>query len=451
MENTFGISKPVLRAMRESGYETLRPVQEKCIPLLLSGRQIMVQAETGAGKTAAYLIPSICAVDSESGDTQILVLAPTRELALQIQKTAEKLGTYARVHSIALIGGIDVRRQQNALHNRPHLLIGTPGRIADLLRQKVLDLSHLKMVIMDEADQLIATGQRTETEEILAACHCPRSLFSATLKDSVRSFIEGSYTEVILDRAAVSQRISLYFLACTDRTEALLSFFSHVKVTSALVFVNHRTMAAQLAAQLRSHHILAQAFSSDYEEKKRIRIINDFSSGKIRVLTATDAAARGLDLPEVSHIIHYDLPEDTETFVHRSGRSGHQGSAGCAVVLLDERGSLSETGRALKHSCEPFPLSEKEEGSNLSVPLAKETSGEPSVIRILIRAGRRDRIRPKDLIGALCTVLPFSRIGTVEIQDRFSTAVLLTDDDSIMDQLVHLSIKGKQRRIERIK
>lgn len=433
--------------MQESGYTSLRPVQEKCIPLLLSERQVMVQAETGSGKTAAYLIPALSRTNAESPFTQILILAPTRELAVQIHRTAEQFAAYTRIHCIALIGGIDIRRQMNALRNSPHVLIGTPGRILDLIRSSAVDLSHLRLTVLDEADQVISTGQRQETMEILANCSCGMALFSATLTEEVRSFMTGDFTEVVLHRAEVSSRIAQYFIPCEDRRRALLHLLAHTDISSAIIFVSHRSSAAELSHLLQKEGILSRPFSSDYAEKQRLAVLEKFRRGEIRILVATDAAARGLDLPQVSHIIHYDLPSDTQTFIHRTGRTGHQGGNGIAVTLLDDRGKCSRIGRILTSSCETF-VPDPSFHADLSVPLSHQEEKKPDVIRILIRAGRKDKLRPKDLIGALCTVLPFEKIGTIEIQDRFSTAVLLTSDTAILERLAHLSIKGKPRKIE---
>lgn len=434
--------------MQESGYDSLRPVQEKCIPLLLAEKQIMVQAETGSGKTAAYLIPALSRTDAGSPFPQILILAPTRELAVQIQKTAEQFSAYTRIHCIALIGGLDIRRQINALRHSPHVLVGTPGRILDLIHQNALDLSHLRLTVLDEADQVIATGQRKETEEILMHCSCGMALFSATLTNEVRAFMTGDFTEVVLHRAEVSSRITQYYMPCEDRRRALLYLLAHTGITSAIIFVSHRSSAAELSHLLQKKNILCRPFSSDYAEKQRLAVLEKFRRGEIRILVATDAAARGLDLPQVSHIIHYDLPSDTQTFIHRAGRTGHQGGTGIAVTLLDDRGKCSSIGRILMTSCEQF-VPDPAFRSDLSVPLFRKQERKPDVIRILIRAGRKDKIRPKDVIGALCTVLPYEKIGTIEIQDRFSTAVLLTGDDGIIKRLSGLSIKGKPRKIEK--
>ena len=440
MTNT--IPENIMRAAKEAGYHTLRPVQKQCIPLLLHGKSIAVQAHTGSGKTAAFLIPSLSMVDEDTQYPEVLILSPTRELALQTGNLAKRFSLYTRIHIAVCIGGLDIDKQINALRNKPALIVGTPGRIVDLLQQGRLDLSHLKLVVMDETDQLISTGQRKETEEILAKTHCPRALFSATLKEEVLSFLPENYELFVLDEQKVSDNIKTWYIETEDKLTTLLQLLTHTDIETCIIFVHYRSTATKLSAFLKKKHILSEAFSSDKEERERIRILKDFEKGLIRVLCATDAAARGLDLTHVSHIIHYDPSIDRETYIHRSGRSGHQGQAGTVISLI---ASDDETSQYIKAHAQPLSISFDKQ-YDLSKPLT-QTSEKKHYTKLLIKAGRSDKLRPKDIIGALCTIIPFTDIGTLEIQDHYSTVII---QKKITLREPVLSIKGKKRKIEEI-
>lgn len=439
---TKAIPENIMHAIHDAGYHTLRPVQTQCIPLLLEGKSIAVQAHTGSGKTAAFLIPSLSMANEDAQYPEVLILSPTRELALQTGNLAKQFSLYTRIHTAVCIGGIDIEKQINALKMKPALVVGTPGRIVDLLHQNRLDLSKLKLLVMDEADQLISTGQKKETEEILSNIQCPRALFSATLKEDVLSFLPKNYEHIVLDEQKVSDNIKTWYIETEDKQKTVLEVLSHTDIKTCIIFVHYRSTATKLSAFLQKKHILSEAFSSDKEERERIRILKDFEKGMIRVLCATDAAARGLDLTHVSHIIHYDPSIDEETYIHRSGRSGHQGQAGTVISLLTDEDE-PQTIQYIKSETEPFSLSY---GNNfdLSKPLEK-TIQERNYTKLLIKAGRSDKLRPKDIIGALCTIIPFEDIGTLEIQDHYSTVII---KKRITLQEHSLSIKGKKRKIE---
>ena len=439
---TKAIPENIMHAIHDAGYHTLRPVQTQCIPLLLEGKSIAVQAHTGSGKTAAFLIPSLSMVDEDTQYPEVLILSPTRELALQTGNLAKRFSLYTRIHIAVCIGGLDIDKQINALRNKPALIVGTPGRIVDLLQQGRLDLSHLKLVVMDETDQLISTGQRKETEEILAKTHCPRALFSATLKEEVLSFLPENYELFVLDEQKVSDNIKTWYIETEDKLTTLLQLLTHTDIETCIIFVHYRSTATKLSAFLKKKHILSEAFSSDKEERERIRILKDFEKGLIRVLCATDAAARGLDLTHVSHIIHYDPSIDRETYIHRSGRSGHQGQAGTVISLI---ASDDETSQYIKAHAQPLSISFDKQ-YDLSKPLT-QTSEKKHYTKLLIKAGRSDKLRPKDIIGALCTIIPFTDIGTLEIQDHYSTVII---QKKITLREPVLSIKGKKRKIEEI-
>lgn len=415
-------------------------VQKQSIPAIAEGKNLFIQAKTGAGKTYAYLIPSVACVDPQSNDTQVLVIAPTRELAVQIGESAERICPHFNVHPVVCIGGLDIDRQINALRHRPHIIIGTPGRLNDLLQQNRIRLNHLRMLIMDEADQIISTGQKEEVYSLLT--HVPSGIqmvaLSATSHEEVMQFLPDNTKKLILDENRVNDRIDVRYVITENRQETLLHLLQHLPITTAIVFTNYKEDANQISELLHNNSILSSAFSSYFEEKKRLSILKQFKEGKIRVLVATDAAARGLDISDVSHIIHYDLPMDVQTFIHRSGRSAHQGDTGMTILMGMDEQQIS----AYSDTCTPLSIDETYV-CDLSIPYKKQEI-QNNTLMIRIHAGRKDKIRPKDVIGALCTIMDFNDIGTLEIQDTFSSVILLKRDITLPQRI---TIKGKSRKL----
>ncbi len=434
-------------AFHACGYSHLFPMQEKSLYTILSNQNVFLQAKTGSGKTLAYLLPVIEKTDETARTTQVLILCPTRELAMQVYEQATKLATYTKHHIILLIGGLDIRKQENALRHKPTILIGTPGRVADLLEQQKLQLQDVHTIVLDEVDQVISTGQRNETEQILSDYTKQLVSVSATSNEDVLSFFHSAYVTLQFDENVLNEQITAYYLETDHRRRSLKKLLRTLPVEQAIVFVNYKNDANEIALSLRNEGILAHAFSSFFDEPERIRILRDFKDGKIRVLVSTDAAARGLDLMDVSHIIHYHLPQDTATFIHRSGRSGHQGNTGTTIVLFTKQDMESDVGKEILQHCEHFQNTEKTTGTDLSKPLHKQTQSQPETTTLQIQAGRRDKLRPKDIIGALCTIFPFEEIGVLEIQESYTTVTILKQDPDFFMTLHHLSIKGKQRKI----
>ena len=434
------MNENIRKIFETTGFEEMSEVQKAAIPAIMDGNSLFIQAKTGAGKTYAYLIPSVANVYPQSPDTQILIIAPTRELAVQVNESAERICPFFNVHPVVCIGGLDIDRQINALRHRPHIIIGTPGRLNDLLQQGKIRLDHIRMLIMDEADQIISTGQKEEVHLLLR--HIPADVqmvaLSATSNPEVMQFLPQNTEKLILDENRVNERIEIRHIITDQRQETLLNLLKHLPITTAIVFTNYKEDANQLSELLQKQDILSSAFSSYFEEKKRLSILKQFREGKIRVLVATDAAARGLDISDVSHIIHYDLPMDKETFIHRSGRSAHQGDNGTTILM----GKDEQQIRAFTTESTPLTLDESYI-CDLSVPYEKKTVASDT-LKIRIHAGRKDKIRPKDVIGALCTIMDFNDIGTLEIQDTFSSVILLKRDITLPQRI---TIKGKSRKL----
>ena len=431
--------------LNELGYTFLLPIQEKAIPQILSGKNLFIQAQTGSGKTLAYLIPIFEMCNCDSMDTEALIITPTRELALQVSEVAKKIGAHTKHHVVTVIGGLDIRKQENALRHKPTIIIGTPGRLKDLYEQNKIDLCHPKIVVIDEVDMVISTGQRKEAEDILRETHSQIVCTSATKNDLVSSILPKDYEEIIQDESHINDRLDSFYLKTSDRKHSLLKLLKSMPIEQAIIFVNYKNDANELSDWLSKRNILSSSFSSFYEEKDRIQILKKFKDGEIRILIATDAAARGLDLFDVSHIIHYDIPLDIDTFIHRSGRSGHQGNSGTTITLIREEDNNDVTKYIIEHSSIYNP--QEKYNVDLSVPFKKEKEKKTSTT-LQIMAGRKDKIRPKDIIGSLCSIFDFSELGTLEIQDSYSTIMILKVEDERINNLKSISIKGKNKKVK---
>lgn len=440
------MKKELKQTLSELGITELLEIQTKAIPLIEEGKDLFVKSPTGSGKTFAYLIPAIDRIEPTETKTKVLIIVPTRELALQVAENAKKLSVRTGTHVITLIGGIDITKQMNALRHRPQILIGTPGRIDDLLHQNCIDLSTVSLLIFDEADQIISTGQCEETEEIRNYLSDVQTVcLSATENELTDKLFPGNCEYINMGaQSDINEAIETYYVTTTDRRKELVHLLKSLPITTAIVFTNYKNDANELAYICKQNHILASAFSSFFEERKRIQILRQFKEGKLRVLVATDAAARGLDITDVSHIIHYDVPLNTETWIHRSGRTAHQGNTGITITIFEKDEPLKEVGQYILDHSEVYQG--KEHGSDLSIPFKKNTGPKTDTMEILIRAGRKDKMRPADIIGALCSIYSFEEIGVLEIQDMYSTVTILKNDPSSLPS--SLSIKGKNRKIE---
>lgn len=439
-------NQAIEKAMKELGYYKLRPVQEISYQKFEENVSFALQAKTGSGKTLAFLYPALKEIDEECKETQLLIISPTRELAMQTSTLAKKLASFTRIPVVTCIGGIPISKQINSLKHRPLVVIGTPGRLLDLYEQGYLKVDGVKRLVLDEADQIISTGQYEETASLLNKVNANMSLYSATINDKVKRFISSDTEVITLDEAKVNEAIRANYVETEDKLNALFTYFKTKEITSCIVFVSHKESAMVLTKELKQRNILCSAFSSLYNERKRLSVLKDFKEGKIRVLVATDALARGMDIQDVSDIIHYELPEDIETFIHRSGRTAHNKESGNVFVLLNQNDLDTQVGKYCIKNFEAYEFQTKKVGS-LTKEIEKEKDKTTAVTKLLIRCGRKDKIRPKDIIGALCTIYPFEKIGTLDIQDNYST-VLIYEKDITLNAL---TIKGKRRKIEKTK
>ncbi len=342
---SLNLRTELLQAVTERGYVTPSPIQAAMIPVMLTGVDVIGQAQTGTGKTAAFSLPILEKLETGLTRPQALVLAPTRELALQVANTMFEYGKHLGVRVLAIYGGASYSRQMARLHKGVDVVVGTPGRVLDLLNQQVLDLGGVRTVVLDEADEMLSMGFIEDIEAILAATPAERqtALFSATVPPRIRTLAERYMREPQSVRiqqeqvtvAAIAQRF--YLVNESDKLAALTRLFEVEDITSALIFARTRVGTSDLANELTVRGFPSETLNGDLSQEARERTLNRFRQNQIKVLVATDVAARGLDIDDISHVFNFDLPEDPEIYVHRIGRTGRAGKTGIAISLITPR------------------------------------------------------------------------------------------------------------------
>lgn len=506
------IDDAILRALDEVGYEQPTPVQRQAIPALLAGRDLMAQSQTGTGKTAAFAVPLLQRVNPDERAVQGLVLAPTRELAVQVAETVHKLGKYRRISDLPVYGGQPIDRQLRALHRGVHVVVGTPGRIMDHIRRGTLSLANVTTVVLDEADQMLDMGFVEDIEFILEGIPQERqiALFSATLPPRIRALTKTYLRDPVVlslsqERVTVPEVTQQYVeVTRAGKLDSLTRILDMESPESAILFVRTKREADDLGESLIGRGYGAEVIHGDLSQAQRDRAITAFRDGRADLLVATDVAARGLDIPDVSHVINYDIPLDPEGYVHRIGRTARAGRTGTAVTFVTprERGLMKTIERVagvrLKRVGVPsqadiarrrmqvfrdslrttiaagnldtyltmvsdlgdeFDLAEVAAGA---IRLAMDGEGdgvatqddvpvEEGMERLFIRAGRRDRVSAGDLVGAIANEANISGrdIGAIEIYDNFSfVEVPRSSARRVMEALGQSGIRGRRVRVD---
>jgi ATP-dependent RNA helicase DeaD len=488
----LGLSEPLLQAVNELGYDQPSPIQVKTIPLLLAGRDVIGQAQTGTGKTAAFALPILQKLDLQQNAVQALVLTPTRELSIQV---AEAFHTFARrlgrVRVLPVYGGQSIMQQINRLKSGVQVVVGTPGRIMDHLRRGTLAFASLNMVVLDEADEMLRMGFIEDVEWILgqAPGQLQTALFSATIPQEIRRiadrYLHDPVTVEIEHKTLTVPTVQQRYLIASEpqKVEAL----SHVLETESapgeavLIFARTKVGAANLAEKLQARGYAAEAMHGDMNQAQRENIVRRLRGGQLEIVTATDVAARGWDVERIGLVVNYDIPYDTESYVHRIGRTARAGREGKALLFVapSQKRMLREIERYTGQRIEPVKMPSKADVAARRIALFKEqilktlleedlelylnlveelavengcdmaevaaaaarlargdkplevivepvqepeVTTEEGMIRLFIGAGRSNGVRPADIVGAIANEakVPGSAIGAIDIYDTHS-------------------------------
>ena len=463
--NSLKLSSELIAVVAELGFENMTPVQAQCIPLLLEGKDLIGQAKTGSGKTAAFTLPILEKVDISDRSIQALVLCPTRELCTQVAREVRKLGRrHPGLQVLILSGGTPIRPQMEAATKGVHIVVGTPGRVLDHLNRHTLVLDKVATLVLDEADRMLDMGFQEDMEAILRAVPAKRQtvFFSATFPRSIesmsKSYQRNAVRVTIEDSAEQSPAIRqvYYEVGFDDKYKGLVSVIAEYKPDSAIIFCNLKLTVIALTEDLLESGVSAACLHGDLEQSERDRVMAKFRNRSIRVLVATDVAARGIDIENLDLVVNFDLPAKPDIYVHRIGRTGRAGNEGLAVSFCSPREkpkiqAIEEfTGGKIERRT---VMASK--GATASGKVAAAMSAGAEMETLFISGGRKQKMRPGDILGALTGEaggLKGTDIGKIEIHDNFSyVAVAKAVAAVALERLRNGKIKGRKFRVEAVR
>ncbi len=459
------LSREIRENMTKLGFSKLTAIQELCLPPLLCGEDLIGQAPTGTGKTLGFAVPILEKLKLESMPIQALVICPTRELCTQIATEMRKLGRVKKQLRIAVItGGRTVWAQKHDLHTNPHIVVGTPGRILDLLDRGSLCFDGVRHLVIDEADRMFDMGFIDSLTRIVEAIPHKRQtvMFSATISDEVRKLSqrfqkkETKWVKVGEDAVSLPSTIRQYAreTAPEQKLEALCEFLTHLGTRSALIFCNTKASAEELAQNLMKRGLPADRMHGDMMQERRVRVLAKFRNGSVKMLVATDVAARGIDVEGLDSVINYELPFQPEVYLHRIGRSGRAGREGCAMSFLtpQERYRYDRIETFFEKAGSAFDINHVTgQGQPDFMVKTEKSQPQASFDTLCIGAGRKQKLRPCDILGALTGDvgrLNRDHVGKIEIQDHQSfVAVSSKVARGAMKRLREGRIKGRRFEI----
>ena len=436
MFSDLALSEPVMRAIQKVGYEQPSPIQAAAIPVLLAGGDILGMAQTGTGKTAAFALPLLSRIDIKQAEPQILVLAPTRELAIQVAEAFQKYASeIPGFHVLPIYGGQDMTSQLRQLKRGAHVVVGTPGRVMDHLRRGSLNLNSLKSLVLDEADEMLRMGFIDDVEWILEHTPSERqtALFSATMPREIRKVCDNYLRDAKEIKIASTQSTGenieqvYWMVSGTNKLDALTRILEVEPFDGMIIFVRTKTATVELAEKLEARGYSASALNGDMNQQLRERAIDRLKTGKLDIVIATDVAARGIDVERVSHVVNYDIPYDSEAYVHRIGRTGRAGRSGKAILFVAprEKRLLYTIEKATK---KPITLMELPSGASVTkhridqftAQITTTLAEQPDLSffnDLLAEYSHKNDVSPEDIASALAYLLQRERPLQVKFTD----------------------------------
>lgn len=433
----LNLSEKVLKAIHDMGFEEATPIQEQAIPIGLAGRDLIGQAQTGTGKTAAFGLPMIEKIDIMAPQVQGLVLAPTRELAIQVAEELNRIGHFKGVSSLPIYGGQDIVRQIRALKNRPHIIVGTPGRLMDHMRRRTVKLDGVSMVVLDEADEMLNMGFLEDIETILSDVPETRQtmLFSATMPEAIRilagRFMRDPEHITVRTKELTVPSTEQYYIEVNEgqKFDALCRLLDMESTDLAIVFGRTKRRVDELTQALDTRGYAVDGIHGDLTQVKRDSVMRKFRSGEIDVLVATDVAARGIDVINVTHVFNFDIPQDAEWYVHRIGRTGRIGKPGVAVTLVAPReiDHLRYLERQIKTRINRRPLPTQADAMEGQIRSVMDS------LNKVISAGQIDMYRDwaERLLSETDSVTMLAAALKIMSREQDSTPVQLTEEKPV--------------------
>ncbi len=470
----LGLSESTLQALRDVGYEAPSPIQQEAIPALLEGRDVIGQAQTGTGKTAAFGLPIMEYIDPSELSVQALVLTPTRDLCIQVTQALRTYGAHAGVDVVAVFGGAPIRTQQAQLRAGGHVVVGTVGRVLDLISRHSLLLHDCRFVVLDEADEMLDLGFLEDVEKILSLTPSSRqtALFSATMPAPIRMLADRyMYDPTIIQVEAATltiDTVAQFQLPVETRAkpdklvEVLRAEGGGRDSTQTIVFVRTKIRCDQLFRTLRDRGMNVRALHGDMSQGSRDGVMLAFKAGRVPILVATDVAARGLDISTVTHVINYDVPTSPDTYVHRIGRTGRVGRSGRAITFVEDR-QKRELEAIERHIGTPItqwqegaqtpPTPVRERPRRHSKPHISQRDEKEPYAKLVLGGGRAAGLHVADIVAALTssTGLDGEAVRDVLVLDRFSfLSVPAAEADAVIEALHGHALRGQELSLERV-
>ncbi len=453
--SSLHLKTPMLKNLASLGYTAMTPIQAHTLPLILAGKDVIAKAKTGSGKTAAFGIGLLSSLEVSSSRVQALVLCPTRELADQVGKELRRLARFTdNIKILTLCGGVPFAPQLGSLVHGAHVVVGTPGRLLDHLRRGSLDLGSLRTLVLDEADRMLDMGFQDEIGALIAATPKKKQtlLFSATYPEAITELsatLQHDPVEVSVDETHDESAIEqiLYEVDPEERTAAVAKILRHYRPESTLVFCNTKVECQEVAASLVREGFAALAIHGDLEQRERDLVMVRFANRSVSVLVATDVAARGLDIKELQAVINYELPRNPEIHTHRIGRTGRAGEQGLALSLVTahENRRVQAIENALGGSIS--------RGELASLTVTASAPAVPPMVTLRIDGGRKNKLRPGDILGALTGEggIAASEVGRIDISDSHTyVAIVRTSAEQALACLRGNKIKGRFYKVSKL-
>jgi ATP-dependent RNA helicase DeaD len=463
----LGLSESTLQALQDVGYEQPSPIQEQAIPVLMEGRDMIGQAQTGSGKTAAFGLPMIEHVDPTDHEVQALVLTPTRELCIQVTQALRTYGQRKDVDVVAVFGGAPIRSQQAQLRAGGHIVVGTVGRVLDLIQRASLILHSCRFVVLDEADEMLDLGFLEDVERILALTPNSRqtALFSATMPPPIRAladrYLYDPVTVKVKAATLTVDTVEQFAIEVKpgDKADKLVDVLRAERPEQAIVFTRTKIRCDQLYRKLRDRGMNVRALHGDMSQGQRDGVMLAFKAGRVPVLVATDVAARGLDISTVTHVINFDVPTSPDVYVHRIGRTGRVGRSGRAITFIEPR-QKRELAAIEKHigteitpwaegaHTKPAPVAERPRRH--SKPRLSRNGDEPQA-KLILDIGRAEGIEVADLVHAVTGAagIDGEAVRDVRVLERFSfLSVPRSEAERVVEAVRGTPMNGTELRVE---
>lgn len=472
--NKYNLSDELIKAIGDLGYKSPSEVQNEVIPEIMLNKDLIVKSQTGSGKTAAFAIPLCEKCDWNENSPQVLVLSPTRELAVQVNEDFLNIGRYKRLKSVAIYGKAPMNEQIRSLKQKTHIVVGTPGRILDHIDRESLKIEKIKYLVIDEGDLMLNMGFINQVESIIRRLpkKIVKLLFSATIPNEIKELCEKHMQRpvsiTIKNQNHINKNIehNLYYIYNNEKLEALNKILIHEKPETVVIFGRTTESVDNIFDYLKCKKYSVGKIHGGMMQKERLDAMSDFKQGNFRILVATDIAARGMDVDNLTHVINFELPVEKESYVHRIGRSGRAGAKGKAISFCTKENdrylSLIEEYIGFNIPVKSFPSNkeineEKDEALNIlkSKPNKKKEKGRvvnSKITKIYLNGGKKKKIRALDIVGAICNIdgVTSDDIGIIDVQDNVSYVDILNNKGKIvLDNLKNTTIKGKKLKVDK--